>query len=265
MFENVTLHTFIEYLAIFFIGACVGSFLNVCIHRLPRKRSVVRPGSSCPRCGHRLEWWENIPFVSYILLFGKCRSCGLPISFRYPAVELLTAVLGLVLWHKYGPGTELIAYSFFTAVLIIVTFIDLEHQIIPDILTLPGILLGFILSFFMSSITWQESVLGILIGGGSLYLVAFLYYLAAKREGMGGGDIKLLAMIGSFLGWQAIPSVIFISALAGSVVGFIVMGIKKVGSDTAIPYGPFLAVAALVNLFLGEHLVRLYFKIISFG
>ena len=216
------------------------------------------PGSACPKCGHRLRWWENIPILSFLLLRGRCRSCNARISIQYPIVELLTGLLALMLWYKFGLSTGLFVYFYFTASLIIVTFVDLKYQIIPDIISLPGIALGLLSSFLLPGLSWKDSLLGILAGGGTLYLVAWGYQLIARKEGMGGGDIKFLAMIGAFLGWQAIPLVIFLSAALGSVIGLVMILIQKKSRYMAIPYGPFLALAALVFLFWGPELNAWY-------
>ncbi len=220
------------------------------------------PGSSCPKCGHKLKWWENIPILSFLLLRARCSSCGARISIQYPAVELLTGLLALVLWHKFGLTIGLFVYFYFTASLIIVSVIDLRYQIIPDVISLPGIVLGLLSSFLLPNLSWENSLLGILAGGGTLYLIAWGYQLIARREGMGGGDIKLLAMIGAFLGWQALPLVIFLSAALGSLIGLPMIVIQKKGRYMAIPYGPFLAFAALVSLFWGPELNAWYMKII---
>ncbi len=249
---------------VFLAGLCVGSFLNVCIVRLPNGVSVVFPASRCPKCGHSLSWWENIPVVSFLLLKGRCKECKAPISIRYPIVELITGVITLLLWKKFGPSTEFIVYFIFSCGLIVVTFIDLAHKIIPDVISLPGILLGVCSSFILPSLSWLDSLVGVLVGGGILYLVTWGYYLITKRVGMGGGDIKLLAMIGAFLGWQAIPFVIFISALTGSVIGILFILIKGKGRNYQIPFGPFLAFAAFVQLFWGNEIIRHYTSLFSF-
>ncbi len=249
---------------VFIVGLCIGSFLNVCICRIPKNVSIVTPSSSCPKCGHRLKWWENIPIVSFILLKGRCSGCDTPISYQYPLVELLTGLITLGLWSKFGPSWEFLVYWIFSCSLIVVTFIDLAWKIIPDVISLPGILVGFLASFLVSDITWLDSLIGILMGGGILYLVTWGYYLATKRIGMGGGDIKLLAMIGAFLGWQAIPYVIFLSALSGSIIGIVFILIKKTGKDYQIPFGPFLAAAAEIHLFWGKEILNISSNLFSF-
>jgi leader peptidase (prepilin peptidase)/N-methyltransferase len=248
---------------VFCAGACVGSFLNVCIYRLPEGRSVVRPGSACPHCRRFLRWWENIPLLSYVFLRARCRSCGARISPQYPLVELLSGFLALALWYRFGLGASFFIYAYFSASLLIISLIDLEHKIIPDCISLPGIVLGFLSSFFLPNLSWYDSLIGILVGGGALYVLAWGYYLIARREGMGGGDIKLLAMIGAFMGWQALPLVVFLSAAVGSILGLAVMVVRREGRHMAIPYGPFLGGAALFTLFFGQHFISWYFGILS--
>jgi leader peptidase (prepilin peptidase)/N-methyltransferase len=203
----------------FILGAAVGSFLNVVILRLPAEdESIVFPASRCPKCLHPLKWYDNIPIISFILLKKKCRNCGVPISWQYPLVELTMALLALALALKFGFTLALPIYFVFSAALLVVIAIDFYHKIIPDSISLPGIVIGFACSFINPVITWQESGIGLLIGGGVLYAVAAGYYLFTKREGMGGGDIKLLAMIGAFLGWQSLPFVVFGSSILGALV-----------------------------------------------
>jgi leader peptidase (prepilin peptidase)/N-methyltransferase len=232
-------------------GAVVGSFLNVVILRLPKEdASIAFPGSHCPHCKQPLTWRENIPIVSFLLLRGKCRTCRAPIALQYPMVEAAMAMLTVLLLQRFGLTFELLYYFLFCAALLVIIFIDIHHQIIPDRISLPGIVLGVIGSLIGNAITWQQSTLGVVLGGGVLYAVAWAYYMMTQREGMGGGDIKLLAMIGAFLGWQSLPYVIFASSLAGSLIGGIVMLKQRRGGQTRIPYGPFLALAALSYLFL---------------
>jgi leader peptidase (prepilin peptidase)/N-methyltransferase len=234
-------------------GASVGSFLNVVILRLPEEgASIVFPGSRCPKCLHDLKWYDNVPVISFILLKKQCRYCGVPISWQYPLVELTMALLSLALLFKFGFTYGLPIYFAFTAALLAVIVIDFYHKIIPDVISLPGIVIGFACSFINPVITWQQSGIGLLVGGGSLYAVAAGYYLFTKREGMGGGDIKLLAMIGAFLGWQSLPFVVFGSSILGAVVGIGAMVKQKKGGKTMIPYGPFLSTAALLYMFYRE-------------
>jgi leader peptidase (prepilin peptidase)/N-methyltransferase len=242
--------------AIFLLGAVVGSFLNVVILRLPAEgESIVFPSSRCPACRTAIRWYDNSPVLSYIMLRGKCRACRTSISLQYPLVEICMALLSLALYTKSGLSFEFFFYFLFLGALLAVIFIDIAHQIIPDKITLPGIVIGFAGSFFSTQVTWQQSGLGILLGGGVLYAIAEVYYFMTKREGMGGGDIKLLAMIGAFLGWQSLLFVVFASSLSGSVIGIIAMTRQGKGGRTRIPFGPFLAIAAMVYLFFQKEIV----------
>ena len=237
------------FIAIF--GAVVGSFLNVCIYRIPEGKSLVFPASSCPGCGHPIRPYDNIPVLSYLFLRGRCRDCGQKISPRYITVELITAVMAVFLFRHYGFSLHFIFTFLFTAVLVVVTFIDLEHGIIPDVITLPGIPLSVIVSVTVMGVSFLDSILGMFLGGGIFYLIAVGYELLAKREGMGGGDIKLLAMLGAFFGWQSLIFILLVSSLLGSIVGIGIMLIKKEGMKYAVPFGPFLSVAAVAYLFWG--------------
>ena len=249
----------IAYFFSFLFGAVVGSFLNVVILRLPdEEQSIVFPGSHCPKCGTELHWYENIPILSYIALAGKCRTCKTGISAQYPMVELCMALLTLGLYNRFGISFDLFFYFLFLAALLVVIFIDIQHQIIPDVISLPGIIIGFTGSFFTSMVSWQQSALGILIGGGILYGIAFGYYLLTRRDGMGGGDIKLLAMIGAFLGWQSLLYVVFASSLTGSIVGVLAMIKQGKGGRTRIPFGPFLALSAISYLFFQDKIFELW-------
>ncbi len=232
-------------------GAIVGSFLNVVILRLPEPgESIVFPPSHCPVCRNRLRWFENIPVFSYLLLRGKCGHCSCSISLQYPLVELSMACLSAAVLHRFGLTIPGAGFFLFCASLLVIIWIDLRHQIIPDVISLPGILVGFSLSFFNPLLSWQSSLIGIMAGGGSLGAIAVLYSMLRKQEGMGGGDIKLLAMIGAFLGWQSLPFVIFSSSLTGAIAGSIVMLVqRRHGLATRIPFGPFLSLAALGYLF----------------
>jgi leader peptidase (prepilin peptidase)/N-methyltransferase len=246
-------------------GAVVGSFLNVVILRLPKDdASIVFPGSHCPQCLAPLNWYENIPILSYLVLRGRCRSCKVHISMQYPLVELSMAVLTAILYHRLAFTFEFFFYFVFFAALLVIIFIDIQHQIIPDSISLPGILIGFAGSFLNGLVTWQQSALGVLFGGGVLYAVAYGYYAVTKREGMGGGDIKLLAMIGAFLGWQSLVYVVFSSSLVGSLVGIVAMFHQGKKGQTRIPYGPFLAFGAMTYLLFHqqiEHLWKLYLSV----
>lgn len=239
-------------------GACIGSFLNVVILRLPNpKQSVIFPASHCPKCLTPLRWFENLPILSYIFLRGKCKHCKVHISLQYPIVELTMALLSAALLFTFGVSYDYLGFFVFTAALLVIIVIDIHHQIIPDLISLPGIVLGFGFSFLNSTITWQSSLIGLLVGGGILYGVAVLYFLIRKIDGMGGGDIKLLAMLGAWLGWQSLPFVIFVSSFTGTIIGLIAMAYQKKGGHTRIPFGPFLSIAALLFMFFSEKI--LYF------
>ena len=250
-----------EFVFTFVLGAVIGSFLNVCIVRLPEGVSVVAPSSRCPICGQGIRWYDNIPILSYLVLRGRCRSCGDPVSVRYPLVEMMTALMFAALWTRFGFGIPWALYAAFVSGLIVVTFVDLAHQIIPDVVSLPGICVGFVASFFLPGISWTESLLGILIGGGLLLAVAEGYRFLRKKEGMGGGDIKLLAMIGAFLGWKSIPVTIFIASFLGALVGGLYLAVTRKGTQVPIPFGPYLVMGALLDLFWGDELIDWYLSL----
>ena len=243
------------------IGAMVGSFLNVCICRLPKGESIITPRSHCPQCQTLIRFYDNIPLLSYLLLRGKCRSCRAPISVQYPIVEGVTALGSLVLFLKFGISWEYLLYFLFLSALIVITVIDLYHQIIPDVISLPGVGIGLLASLVLPHLTFLNSLTGALLGGGSLFLVATLYQWFFKREGMGGGDVKLLAMVGAFLGWKAVILTILFSSFIGSITGIIFIAVKGKNLKYAIPFGPFLSLGAVLSLFMGEEIVRWYLSI----
>ncbi len=244
----------------FLFGLCVGSFLNVCIYRLPLSRSVVHPRSACPHCGRTIRAYDNIPCLSWLILRGRCRDCGTSISARYPLVELISGAFAVMTVARFGFGWHGLIVYLLVAALLVVTFIDLDHRIIPDVITLPGIPVGLAASFGLTDLTPLDSLLGILAGGGSLFLVAWGYQLLTKRDGMGGGDIKLLAMIGAFIGWQGVLMTIFVASFTGTLAG--VALILRRGGDMklAVPFGPFLAVGAVAYLFIGPGLIAWYLR-----
>ncbi|GAB4295828.1 MAG: A24 family peptidase [Desulfuromonadia bacterium] len=249
------------WIIVFFVGASVGSFLNVCIYRIPAGRSVVSPPSSCPACGNRIRWHDNLPVLGWFLLRGRCRDCSAPISLRYPLVEALCGALTVALLLRFGISFTFLSFWTLTMSLVVVTFIDLDHQIIPDLITLPGIAAGFLSSFLLPWLSWKSSLLGILLGGGVLLAIANAYELVTKKEGMGGGDVKLLAMMGAFLGWKSIPFILFASSLVGSLIGLILMRMTKSDGKLAIPFGPFLSLGALIYLFCGKEIITWYFSL----
>lgn len=252
-----------QFMLVFVVltGAVVGSFLNVCIYRMPLEQSIISPGSRCMSCGSEVRWFDKIPIVSWFLLRGRCRRCGTGFSIRYPLIELLTAGLFLLLFLRFGPSLSFIVYALLVASLIVVTFIDLDHQIIPDEISLPGIGLGFLASFFLPEPGWFSSLLGMIAGWGSLALVFYSYLWLTGREGMGGGDAKLLAMLGAFLGLQAVPFIIFTSSLVGTVAGLSIMALQRKGRHLAIPFGPYLAFGAVLYIFYGPWLINWYLRL----
>ncbi|MDD5222764.1 MAG: prepilin peptidase [bacterium] len=247
---------------VFLFGLIVGSFLNVCIHRIPRSESVLFPPSHCPRCSRRITWRDNIPVLSFLLLGGRCRVCREKISPRYPLVELLTAFFSIGIFLISSGPVEYLVYFIFTAALIVISFIDLQHRIVPNVISIPGIPLGFLASFFLPRITWVDSLLGILLGGGIIYLVIAVYYLFTRREGMGAGDLKLLAMIGAFLGWKGAAFSLVSGALAGSILGLALILVKGWTRRDQIPFGPFLSLGAAGFLLGGARLVDWYLSIL---
>ena len=236
----------------------MGSFLNVCIFRLPQNLSIVSPRSFCPHCQKPITAYDNIPLWSYLFLRGKCRNCQERISWRYPLVEALTGAIALSLYAKFCLTPVFVALLAFAAAMIVITFIDLDHRIIPDVISLPGIGIGFFLSFFLSNVSVKDSLIGIIAGGGILFGVAWGYEALTKREGMGGGDVKLLAMIGAWLGWKAILFTLFFASLSGTFIGGGAMLLQKQGRHYAIPFGPFLAFSALAYVFFGPQLIDWY-------
>ena len=240
-------------------GLCIGSFLNVCIYRLPQSKSVLFPGSMCGKCGVPIRFYDNIPVLSYFLLRGKCRNCGVPFSIRYPLVEILTGLMAISITLKYGLTWESLVYFIFICTLLVITFIDIDYQIIPNGITLPGIPIAIVAAtFLLPQMDFAESMIGVLIGGGSLLIVAWLYMLLMRKEGMGGGDIKLLAMVGALIGWQGILFTIFVSSAVGSVIGITMMARMKKNMKFAIPFGPFLSIGAITYIFFGKELMVWY-------
>ena len=239
------------------LGAIIGSFLNVCVHRLPRQQSVAWPPSACPNCGHMLAWYENIPVLSYLALGARCRKCRAPISARYPIIEALTALMFLVGMWYYGPSLLLAQRLLFGCVLIVLFAIDLEHHLLPNVITLPAIAIGFIFSFFTEP-GWVASLIGIGLGGGLLFAVAEAYYRIRKEEGLGMGDVKMLAMIGAFLGWKLTIVTLMMASFTGTLVGIGVLASGRGGMKFALPFGTFLALGAAIAATVGQGLLEWY-------
>jgi len=244
---------------IFIFGLCIGSFLNVCIYRIPEPKSIISPGSMCPSCGNPIKFYDNIPVLSFIILRAKCRNCNVYISLRYPLVEILTGFFALSVFIKFGSSIEAPIYFIFIATLLVITFIDIDHRIIPDLISLPGIVFFFIASLTISTISIIDSFIGILAGGGILFAIAEIYWRITGKEGMGGGDVKLLAMIGALIGWKGVLFTIFVSSLVGTIIGIIVMLIQGKNLKLAIPFGPFLSIGAVVYVFFGNEFINWYF------
>ncbi|MFH1640402.1 MAG: prepilin peptidase [Candidatus Omnitrophota bacterium] len=260
----------------FIFGSIVGSFLNVCIYRMPLGKSVVWPHSHCPKCEKKIPWYYNVPFVSYLVLRGRCCFCKERIPIRYLIVELLTAGVFVVFYNRWGIKYEFFVYTILACNLIIATFVDIKHRIIPDEVSIGGMIIGFLLisikgfnlnPFYFNISPMLDSLMGIIIGGGIIYLTGFsfdlVYFKLLKRppiqgetESMGGGDVKLLAMIGAFLGWKAALLTFFIAPFFGMVIGIINLVTKK---EHLIPYGPFLSLAAFVSLFWLDKIIGLIF------
>ena len=238
---------------IFFVGLCVGSFLNVVIARVPAGRSIVSPRSACPRCATPIAWYDNIPLLSFVLLRARCRKCREPISWRYPAVELATGLLFVWALAERGLTLDLIPALLLVTGLIVITGIDLDHQLIPDVISLPGIAVGLAASAVTGRPGWLDSLIGIALGGG-----IFLLIIVASRGGMGGGDMKMGAMLGAFLGWQMALVAILVAILAGGVLAIGVLALRRKGRKDALPFGPFLAFGGLVSLFRGDALLAWY-------
>ena len=244
--------------AIAVLGLFIGSFLNVCIHRIPRSESIIWPSSHCPVCNNPIKPWDNIPVLSYILLGGRCRSCSTRISLRYPVVEILSALLALSMLYRFGLTVSFGIYYLWACVLLVITFIDIDYQIIPDRLSIGGIIFGLGLVYWLP-VTYRDSLMGLALGAGLLIAVIYGYYFFTKKQGMGGGDVKLLGMIGVFTGWQGVLFTIFMGSLMGTLVGLPWAFIQKKTMKAAIPFGPFLALGAFVFVLWGTQLIDWYF------
>jgi len=250
-YETIALITFA------FVGLCIGSFLNVVIHRLPRGTSVVTPPSRCSGCGYELRWFDNVPVLSWALLRGRCRKCGSPISIRYPIVEILTMLVFLLHWWVFGWTVLLAVRVLFACALIALFAIDLEHHLLPDKITLPGIAAGLILSIIVPP-GIVDAILGAILGWVVLWGIGEAYFRYSGQEGMGGGDVKMLAMIGAFLGWKLVLVTLVLSSVTGALIGMAVIAARRGDMKYALPYGTFLAAAALLASLMGDRLVAWY-------
>ena len=242
----------------FILGSIVGSFLNVCIYRLPRGESIVTPRSHCPGCGKLIRAWDNIPILSFLILRGRCRDCGQPIAWRYPLVEGLTGLLFALTVVQYGPTALAASLLLFVAALVVIAFVDLDHQLLPNVITLPGIPLGLLAGLAVGGPPILDRILGALTGAGFLYLVLLYGGALYGQDAMGEGDLNLMALVGAFLGWKAVVVTLLVGCLSGSLVGLALIALRRLGRREHMPFGPFLALGALVSLFWGDALVAWY-------
>jgi len=253
----LTIPVWMAVAAVALAGLAIGSFLNVCIYRLPRHQSIVRPASRCASCKRPLSWYENIPVLSYAVLRGRCRTCGTRISIRYPVVEIITAAAFVAQLLAVGPGPLLAVHLLFTSALIVLFAIDLEHQLLPNVITVPGIAAGFAASLLLPPGPIM-SLAGIALGGGVLWLLIEVWWRVRGVEAMGFGDVKMLAMIGAFLGVKLVLVTFMLASLIGGLVALVVVASRRGGLMTALPFGTMLAVAAFIASVAGEPLLTWY-------
>ena len=238
-------------------GLVIGSFLNVCIYRLPRGQSIVWPGSRCPSCGTDIRWYDNIPVLGYLLLGGRCRSCRQPIGVRYPIVELATMAVFLAHYWAIGATPLLAVRIAFGCAMVVLFAIDLEHQILPNVITLPGIIVGLAASLLLPP-GLRSAVIGALVGGGSLWLLFEIWKWLRGVEALGMGDVKMLAMVGAVLGWEQVIATLVLSSVAGSLVGLGLIATGRGSLGSKLPYGTFIALGALASSLAGDRLVAWY-------
>ena len=238
-------------------GTVVGSFLNVCMYRLPLRQSLMWPGSHCPHCQAPVKPYDNIPILGYLWLRGRCRNCTAPISVQYPIVEVITGAVFLGAYLLFDSPAVLVTRLLFACAMIVLFVIDLEHRILPDVITLPGIALGFVFSLFLPP-GWRDSLIGIVLGGGSLWLLGEAYFRIRHEEGMGFGDVKMLAMIGAFLGWKLMLLTLVLGSFFGSIVGVAMIALNRGDMKYALPFGTFLALGAIAAAAVGDQIVQWY-------
>ena len=253
----------VQVAVVLITGLSFGSFANVFIYRLPRKVSVVSPRSRCPSCSSKIPAWDNVPIFSYFLLKGKCRQCGVDIPLLYPVIEGVTALLILLGFIKFGVSSKFFIFCIVGPALVVITAIDIKHKIIPNTITLPGIVFGLVAGSYM--LGFKNSIIGLFMGGSIFLITSEIYYRIRGRIGIGGGDIKFISAVGALLGWQQSVLVIFLSSLIGSMVGLIGIVTKKNNLASQIPFGPFLAFATLLAYFLGEQIIYLYVTKVTGG
>ncbi|MBS3818569.1 prepilin peptidase [bacterium] len=248
-------------IAIIGFGLVWGSFLNVVIYRLPRRKSLIKPASSCPQCGQKIKPYDNIPIFSYLLLKGKCRSCGAKIPFSYPLVEILTPLCFVLLFLYYGGKVHFFTSCLFASLLIVLGFIDYFHQVLPDELTLPGLGLALVYSLVREDLGFTQSLLGAAVGAGFLFLVYGSYYLLRKKEGMGMGDVTMMLLVGAYLGWKMAFFTLILASFVGALVGLLLILFKRKNFQYSLPFGTFLAPAAFVALLWGERIIHAYLSL----
>jgi len=248
----------INVVLIFILGLIVGSFSNVCIYRIPKNESIIFPASHCPKCHSPIKPTDNIPLLSYILLKGRCRNCKSKISIQYPIVELLTGLIYLIIYLIYGLNIQTLIYIILSSSLIIIAFVDLNEQVILGVLSLPGIAIGLILSSFVPYISFINSALGVLVGGGIILIIRFAGSVIFKKESMGLGDIELAAMVGAFLGWRYIIISLFLGFFLGALAGIILILSKIKSREDVVPFGPFIVLGSFITLFWGEKILSWY-------
>lgn len=248
----------IEIILVFILGLIVGSFSNVCIYRIPRNESIIYPASHCPKCSSTILAKDNIPLLSYVLLKGRCPNCGSRISIQYPVVEFLTGLVYVIIYQIYGVSVQSLIYIILSSALIIIAFIDLGEQVIPEVISLPGIVVGLILSFFVHHISFVNSALGIVLGGGIILVIRLAGSLIFKKESMGIGDIELTAMIGAFLGWRYITISLFLGFFLGALTGIFLILSKIKSREDAVPFGPFIVLGSFITLLWGEKILSWY-------
>lgn len=256
----------IEAMLAFLFGSVIGSFLNVVIIRLPEGQSIVHPPSTCPDCTHTIHFYDNIPILSFFILRGRCRECGGRISLRYPVIEFISGFLCMALYLKFGPTMTFVVFVLFCSAMEVVFWIDLDHLIIPDVISLPGIGLGVVVAVggLIPDVEWRMAILGALFGAAILYVPALIYEKTRGLEGLGGGDIKLLAMVGAFTGPYGVIFVLFFASLAGSLAALAGVLFKGSVSTTPVPFGPFLTSASVFYIFAGNHIIHRFHEISNF-
>ena len=245
---------------VFILGMIIGSFLTVCVYRIPKGHSIVTPRSKCPQCEAQIHWYDNIPLVSFLWLRGRCRNCHTSIWLRYPIMELVNGLGYLLMVWRFGITWPTVIYAGLFSVFLVVTWIDWDHKIIPDVITLPGIVIGFVCASLLLPTGWMNSLIGILVGGGVLLMLAWVSPYLFGKEGIGGGDIKFLAMVGAFLGWQQALLTLMVGSVVGAFVGVGLLAVKILQKNQYIPFGPYLALGALIAVLWGPEIWQWYFN-----